>query len=307
MKNKFIIFVVCLSLIAVIGWPSLDLDDLRSSKNLKARLIDSTGVVTSSQVDTVINAAEKIKDASRGLGAQQEYYLGRGVAALILQKYPLYKADPELTKYVNLIGNALAIRSSRPEIFGGYHFAVIDTEEVNAISAPGGFIFISKGLLKIAPNEDALASVLAHEIGHVALGHGINAISNARINEATLMLGKEALNAFGPSELTALADNFAGSVDQIFDTLMNKGYSRTQEYEADAFAAQLLTKTNYSAKGLSLMLDELNRVHGQSKGGWSDTHPAPSERKASLKMPKQNLDSAAEQARATRFVNYKIR
>lgn len=300
MKVKKILLVF--SIFAFAGWPSLDdIGKLGSSKDLKKDLINSTGVVTSDQVDAVVKAAEKIDQASRGFSAEQQYYLGRGVSALILKKYPLYKGDPALVDYLNLIGNSLVARSSMPEIFGGYHFAVIDTDEVNALSAPGGFVFVSNGFLKILPSEDALAAVLAHEIGHIVLGHGMGAISNAHVTEASLSLGKEALNAFGPSELSSLTNTFGSSVDEIFNTLVTSGYGRSQEYEADAFAANLMSKVGYSAEALKVVLDELAKVKGQSKGGWMDTHPAPSERKSALKRVKPTSAAEGEQSRKVRF------
>ena len=297
-SNTVRIFLLSLSLIALGGWPSIELPKM---KDVKSGLINSTGVVTSDQVDTVIKAAEKIDSASRGFSQEQQYYLGRGVSALILRRYPLYTSNPSLINHINFVGTALASNSSRPELYGGYHFSILDSDEINALSAPGGFVFISKGFLNIIPNEEALAAVLAHEIGHIILGHGVGAISNAKVSEATMLLGKEALNTFGPSELTMLTDNFGASIDQMFETLMTKGYSRSQEYEADAFAVNLMAKAGYSAQGLSVMLDQLNKVGGQSKGGWKDTHPSPSERKASLKFPKQTLAADGEALRAARF------
>lgn len=306
-SSSLFIGISFVALLGLMGWPSLDnITELGNAKDLKKGLINSTGVVTADQVDTVMKAADKINEASRGFSAEQQYYLGRGVAALILKRWPLYKGDPSLTKYINLIGNALASRSSRPEIFGGYHFAILDTEELNALSTPGGFIFVSKGFLKIIPNEEALAAVLAHEIGHVILGHGINAISNAHISEAGLMLGKEAMNTFGPAELSSLTTTFGDSINEIFETLITSGYGRSQEYEADAFAGSLMAKVGYSTEGLTTVLDQLGKAKGQSKGGWMDTHPAPGERKASLKKPKQKVDADAVQVRNVRFEKTKI-
>lgn len=301
-KKSVQITFLLLSVIALCGWPSIEIPKM---KDVKSGLINATGVVTSDQVDTVIKAAEKIDSASRGYSQEQQYYLGRGVSALILRRYPLFTANESLSNHVNYVGTALAANSSRPELFGGYHFSILDSDEINALSAPGGFVFISKGFLNTIPNEEALAAVLAHEIGHIILGHGVGAISNAKVSEATMLLGKEALNTFGPSEVSLLTDNFGASIDQMFETLMTKGYSRSQEYEADAFAVNLMAKTGYSAKGLNQMLDELIKVGGQSKGGWKDTHPSPSDRKASLKFPKQNIAPDGEVLRTSRFEKIK--
>lgn len=293
MKN-FKVLLICAVLIATLAWPDI------SIKKLGRDIVGETGIVSNSQVDAIVAAGEKLNQANSSLTQEQEYYLGRGVSALILRQYPLYRSAPELTNYLNLVGNTLAAQSVRPEIFSGYHFAILDTEEINALSAPGGFIYVSRGFLKLIPDEDALAGVLAHEIAHVVKGHGVNAISQAHLTEAVLILGKEAASSYGPSELNTLTDAFGQSADKIFDTLIKSGYSRSQEYEADAYAATLMAKTGYSAKGLSTMLSKLGSVAGK-RGGWSDTHPAPADRIASLKLPKQSENPDAYKARTERF------
>lgn len=290
---------LCVGLLGLIGaavaWPNTDFSKIGRD------LIDASGVVTSNQVDTLVEVGDKLQQANKNLSDEQVYYLGRGVSAVILRSYPLLRENPGLTKYINQVGAALASRSSRPETFGGYHFGVLDTDEVNALSGPGGFVFISRGFLEIMPDEESLAAVLAHEIGHVILGHGVKAISNARLSEAALLLGKEAAASYGPSELGMVSDYFGDSVNEVADTLMKTGYSRSQEYEADAFAAQLLAQTGYSVRGLSRMLEQLHKVNGTARGGWMDTHPAPSERKASLKFPRQSIPEDIIQKRAARY------
>lgn len=286
--------LLAITLIGLCGWPSTDFTKIGRD------LIDSSGIVSSSQVDAAIKAGGKLREASNTLNDEQEYYLGRSVSALILREYPLYRGNPALTHYVNMVGNAMAARSSRPEIFGGYHFGILDTPQVNALSAPGGFIFISRGFLSLIPDEDALAGVLAHEIGHIVLGHGVSAISQAKMSEALLIIGKEAASSYGPSELAAVTQTFGDSVNQVFETLMKNGYSRSQEYEADDFAAKLLAKTGYSTKGLTSMFDALAKL-GATGGGWMDTHPSPADRKGSLRLPKQNTDPAGPELRAARF------
>lgn len=293
--NKGLLFAVVLPFA---GWPSLD---NLSIKDIGKGIAESTGVATGSQVDAVIEAGDKLQQASKELTAEQEYYLGRAVSAFILQKYPLYRDNAGLSRYINQIGQALVARCDRPEVFGGYHFAILDSAEINALSAPGGKVFVSRGLLDLAPHEEALAAILAHEIGHVVLGHGVKAISQAKVTEAFSILGKEAVSSYGPTELSAVTEVFGDSVNQVVETLMTSGYSRTQEYEADAFAANLLAKTGYAAKGLSVILDRLAQVSSSAKGGWMNTHPSAVDRKNSLKLPKQTLNPEALQVRVARY------
>lgn len=104
--------------------------------------------ITPAQAASAIRTADTLRRTFADINDQEEYYIGRSVAALVLSKYSVYRNDP-LTRYVNLIGNAVAGFSSRPEIYAGYHFLILDSPEINALSAPGGFIFITKGLLRV--------------------------------------------------------------------------------------------------------------------------------------------------------------
>jgi predicted Zn-dependent protease len=110
------------------------------------------------------------------LTESQEYYVGRGVAANAMfdadgRYVGLYDKDQNLEEYVALVGLSVALESDRPETFKGYHFGVVNSPDINAFAAPGGFIFVTTGALKLMANEDELAGVLSHEIGHVNLRH----------------------------------------------------------------------------------------------------------------------------------------
>ena len=140
--------------------------------------------------------ASKATEASRPITDSEEYYVGRAVAARILGKYKLDQ-DPKLTQYVNEVGETVARKSSRPNPFRGYHFAVLDTQELNAFACPGGIIFITRGLIQTCKNEDQLAAVLAHEVGHVANKDGINSISQARWTQVFTAMGTEAARQYG--------------------------------------------------------------------------------------------------------------
>ena len=107
---------------------------------------------------------------------QAEVAFGREIAARILGREPL-RDNAELARYVTLIGQALALNSGRSEL--SFYFAVLDSEQVNAYSTPGGYVFVTRGALKQMRDEAELAAVLAHEIAHVQLRHIINATRSA--------------------------------------------------------------------------------------------------------------------------------
>jgi len=111
-----------------------------------------------------------------GFTIEEEKEIGFQSSIALIKRYGQYK-NKDVTKYVTGIGEAIARKiSKRPEI--KYRFIVLDTDDVNAFAAPGGFIFITKGLLEILYNEAELVAVLGHEIAHVENGNGIEAISN---------------------------------------------------------------------------------------------------------------------------------
>ncbi|NDC38248.1 MAG: hypothetical protein EBZ48_09380 [Proteobacteria bacterium] len=260
---------------------------------LGSSVLNAAGVpVSSESLHTAFDAGEKISKAARGLTPEQEYYLGRGVSAVILSKYKTVKNEA-VVRYVNRVARGVAIFSDRPETFGGYHVAVLDSAEINAVSAPGGFIFISKGFLKSIPNEESLAAVLAHEVGHIVKGHGMAAISQANLTAALTELGKEAARTQGGEITSTLAATFGDSITDVTNSLLEKGYSRSQEYEADAYAAELLKRAGYNQMGLIAMLEGLKTsTDSEKSGGWYSTHPKPERRLREAKDTVELSDSS---------------
>ena len=101
-------------------------------------------------------------------GTEKEIEFGRGVAAKILGKYPIFK-DEEKVNYISQIGTGIAAQLGRPEL--NYYFGILDTEDINGYAAPGGYIFVTTGALKLMRNEAQLAGVLAHELAHINQKH----------------------------------------------------------------------------------------------------------------------------------------
>ena len=170
---------------------------------------------------------------------EQEYYIGRAVAANLLSSRKVYD-NPRATNYLNVLERALSIYSDRPDTFGGYHVLIIDSDEINAFAAPGGLILVSRGLLRCATSEDSVAAILAHETSHVVLKHGLNAIKEARKTAAYRSLAITAANTAGGSNIQQLTDLFKDSIADITNTLVNNGYSRDLEFQADQMALQIM-------------------------------------------------------------------
>jgi predicted Zn-dependent protease len=266
-----------------------------------ARAGAATGVISEQQATAIVKSSEAFAKAKEKLTPENEYYIGRTVAAQILGRYRAYDAG-RANEYLNLLGQSLAVFSDKPETYKGYRFLVLDTDEVNAFAAPGGFILVTRGLIRCCKTEDALAAVVAHEIGHVQLEHGLKAISASRWTSFMKTVGVEATKALGSAELGEAVTAFEGSIDDITQEMVNKGYSRSLEYDADKAAVTILTRAGYSAAGLTDMLKEMDRSWKEGGAGFLRTHPSPKDRIGRLKAPAAgSAPGAAERARQSRF------
>ncbi|MBU1739964.1 MAG: M48 family metalloprotease, partial [Proteobacteria bacterium] len=242
-------------------------------------------------------------EAMREVTPEQEMYLGNMVAARILHRYPLYQNEP-VQDYVNLVGTVVAARSSRPDI--PYRFAVLDTPEINAMAAPGGVIFITRGLLATMRNEDELACVLGHEIAHVAGRHAIRMIKKARWQQVAAITAREGLAATGraPSALVNLAGKMT---DRIMDVLLKGGYDRAFEYEADKKGRLFAARAGYDPAALAVLVARIKTKMARGGGMLASlgaTHPDPDDRLKSLggeTMPLSVATPATVAVRAQRF------
>lgn len=269
--------------------------------SLGAQVAAGTGVISQEQAAAVGKLGESFKDIT----PEQEYYIGRSVGATIVTDIKPWHRDGA-NDYLNLLGQTLAQFSDLPQTFAGYHFLLLDSDEINAFAAPGGLIFVTRGMLRCCPTEDALAAVLAHEIGHVQLKHGLQAIKKDRLTSALVLLGTSSAKAYGAKDLSQLVGAFEGSVKDTVTTMVNNGYSRSFEYEADQAAATILRRAGYPTTALVVMLETMK---GRLKPGGKDfahTHPAPDDRIANLRAKSGNdgrgpaTPSAARQGRFER-------
>jgi predicted Zn-dependent protease len=237
----------------------------------------SAGLITQSQADSLNKSAHAAAKTFQDITPRQEYYIGRAIGATILTHYRPY-SHPGVNRYINVLGQTLAQASEMPETYGGYHFQALDSDDINALSAPGGLIFISRGLLRCCRNEDAAAAVLAHEIGHVQLKHGLQAINKSRITDALNIIGTEGVKTFGGAELANLTSVFEGSIADISSTLINSGYSRSLEYDADKAAVTIMRRIGYDPNGLAEMLETMKTRLKPGGMDFAKTHPSPQNR-----------------------------
>ena len=238
-----------------------------------------SGYISSSQAKAIKRSTKAVAKTFQDITPEQEYYIGRTISAVIIGKYRPYP-NAAANRYINILGRALSQASNRPETYGGYHFLIQDSQEINAFAAPSGFIFVTRGMLRCCRHEDALAAVLAHEIGHVQFKHGLQAIQKSRITSALTILAAEGAKAAAGDDLAQLTSAFEDSIADITKTLINNGYSRSFEREADQAAVTILRRVGYNPSGLNDMLEEMDKQLKPGGFDFAKTHPSPRDRMA---------------------------
>lgn len=251
---------------------------------------------------------ESIKKATEEITPEQEYYIGRTVASTILNKYKLTKDKSELTLYLNEICNAITINSEMPYLYKGYYVGILDTDEINAMATPGGHILVTRGLIECTDSEDALAAVIAHEIGHIQLKHSIMSIRSSRATEAIMTSASAAVTSAtaGISDkLDKLTEGLNEAANDIAKNLVETGFSKVQEFAADSLALTLMSDAGYDPE---CMLDMLYLLKENSEGkteGFSKTHPSPELRienvSKELKSINAHVSSTGKKLRTQRF------
>lgn len=194
-------------------------------------------------MDKVMSGAGKVAKGVMKMSDADEVTVGKEVAAYLCARYGLLR-DEAAARYVGLVGRALARKSERPGLV--YHFGILDTEEVNAYAAPGGYIFVTKGLFRLLRDEAELAGVLAHEITHVTKRHAVK-----EIQKGSLLQGGVELASAGKDDPSLKA------VNDFTIQLLFKGYARQDEAESDRAALDLAARTGYDPTGLGRVLTRL--------------------------------------------------
>ena len=242
----------------------------------------------------LVDAGSSLMKSYEDLTPEQEYYLGRAVAARLLDRFKTENM-PKTHAYLQSIVYYMVQFSSRPETYGGYHVQILKSDSAGAYSAPGGYIMVTTALLNSCASEDELAAVLAHEIAHISQQHGLAAIKQAHLTKAGAILGEMTMEKQGGSsykQLQSLTTTFGSSVEDIVKTILDSGYSKSQEAEADKEAARMLSMAGYNTGALADIVGKLANVNQVSrssekfnlKGSFAQTHPADEQRLADIRQ-----------------------
>ena len=208
------------------------------------------------------------------ISSSDELAMGQQTDPQILQTFGQYE-DADLARYVTALGKKLGALSHQPNL--AYTIQVLDSPVVNAFAVPGGYVYLTRGILAYINDEAELAGVVAHEIGHIAARHSAQQYSKAQIAQFGLGLGAVVSKTFR---------KYAG-IAQVGVEMLFMSFSRSDEREADALGVEYSSKAGYDSNHMANLFVSLERLNpGEAQGGlpgWFSTHPNPPDRIAAIK------------------------
>ena len=211
---------------------------------MTASLVVVNASPTYAQLEKIMKGVDKAQQIRElNISEKDERALGEAVSDRVRLEFGVFQ-DKEVTKYVTLVGTVLTQVSSRPDL--NWEFIVLDTDGVNAFASPGGIVHITRGALGLIRSEAELAGVLSHEIAHITKKHTVNAIQKNK----GFKLASDAVPGSG-AYVGALAN-------AAYDNIVEKGFDRGDEEDADKEGARLANKVGYNPAGLGTFLEKLN-------------------------------------------------
>lgn len=249
-----------------------------------ARRLGAKGDVARAAESIVGAATQLVDQVKTSFTPEQEYFLGRAVAAQVIARYGV-DPDPARRQYVRLVGEAVVRLTNRlPANIGGYHFEVLDSDEINGVSGPGGFVLVTRGAVEACRTEAELAGILAHELAHVRYKDGETVLRKGKEFPGFIKtLGGAAARATGNGDFARGLQQFLGQVSGRLGTVaMDQGYGRALERRADTEGTYLLYDVFYEPDGLKNLLSRLPAHAGHH--GPAATHDSPQTR-AELLVP----------------------
>lgn len=218
-----------------------------------------------------IAASDNLTNSLKPIGYEEEKSIGGAVALLAVSRFGGLDPDERAQQYVSIVGTAVAQYSDRAAI--PYHFAVLASKEPNAFACPGGYVFVTRGLLDSLVDEAELAGVLGHEIAHVSEKHALKLIRKMKLLGGTA----EVTAAY----LDANPDAFDKIVQETAKTLFEKGLDKGKEADADRIGTDYAHRLGYDARGLRDFLERLSAKEASAKT-MKSTHPPAKDRVAAI-------------------------
>src|SRR5512141_2288395 len=231
------------------------------------------------------------------VSTQQEVEMGQQYVQQINAQLPIVQ-DPELNRYINVLGDSIARLTSRTDITD-WHFYIVDSKEVNAFAVPGGYVYVNRGLIERATKMDELAGVLGHEIGHVVLRHSIKQMEKAQGANVGVTLACVLTNICN-SQVAQAGINIAG-------TAVFARFSRQDELEADQEAVTNTTRARINPEGIVTMFNKLleeRKSRPSAVEAWFATHPLEEARITAAQAEIDKIPASQRASMTTNTTNY---
>ncbi|HKY33449.1 MAG TPA: M48 family metalloprotease [Candidatus Polarisedimenticolia bacterium] len=215
---------------------------------------------------------------------EQEFAIGQGADQEVRRQHGAYLDSPALRSYVDGVGNALAKQGERPGLV--FHFEVLNVPEINAFALPGGFVYVTRGILERLSTEDELAMVMGHEIAHVTARHGASRISAMYALQYGSLLG------------AIISPRTFGNYNDLIGLALQVGlskYSRDQESQADALGVDYSHRCGYRPQSAVNVLQILQWLEGKEPGAlerWFLSHPPAAERIADVESRMKEIEAS---------------
>jgi beta-barrel assembly-enhancing protease len=238
----------CVAIVIVAAWTNVNLAEDKKSGGFR--------------FDDFLGGLGTLAGGLLPIGYEEEQSIGKAIALQVIARSGGTLAQPELVRYVNLVGQAVALTSDRPDI--AYHFAVLKDDSINAFAAPAGYVFITNGLLKQIRNEAELAGVLGHEIAHVSQKHILEVIQRSKQLAGVSQAGLAAANK-NPQA-------FKNIIDTAVKKLLDEGLDQEKEIEADALGDVFAARVGYDPTAYLDLLTRLRTLKGDD-AAFFKTHP----------------------------------
>lgn len=249
----------------------------------------ATGVV-GEDTGRAIGASDNLTNAMKPIGFEEEKSIGGAVALMAVSRFGGLDPDPRVQQYVTMVGTSVAQYSDRAAI--PYHFAVLGSKEPNAFACPGGYIFVTRGLVDSLNDEAELAGVLGHEIAHVSEKHALKLIRKMKMVAGTAEISAAYLDA-NPEAFDKIVKETAKS---LFET----GLDKDKEADADRIGVDYANRVGYDPNGLKDFLARLGKHEADAKT-MKSTHPPAKERVAVLEKIIQKSYRSGGPRLASRF------
>jgi predicted Zn-dependent protease len=251
-----------------------------SCKEVSPLLNNAMGNMNINEMANAVTKGQQLMEGQRDMSQAEEVTLGSGIASNVLGAAPM-STDRKAQRYVNQVGQWLALQTERSDL--AWHFAVLDDSSYNAFAAPGGYVFITRGLLQSMRSEAELAGVLAHEIAHVVRKHHLNAIKKSADRAIWAELGGKGMTMLSQTstmskykEMTPALTKLASAGTEMY----LRGLDKSDEFEADRMGVVIAARAGYDPYGLPAVLQTLQALNPSTAGLalMFKTHPALSER-----------------------------